>query len=323
MTKFNFKGGIRLKNWLIISIFLLIFALVLAGTVSASTVTNGKLTTKNDDRNMNVHQQQNITTSSESQVLNSKTKLLTHAKLTSFTPLKVNHANPADKSLNIPTTKLITIKFNRKITNPNKQLIQLRKIDGTVIPVTYTIQNNDIFIDHSPLNKYTTYILSLKKYSLKDSSGNVLNSTYTTRFKTGYTNLLKYNAKLIIPKLGISPKIYPDSPNHYNAVYHYANSAYFGTPGQCAFLGHRTTYSAILRYINLLNYGDQIIIKDYTSMKISTYRVVSHEILYNYQLTRNFKKYGTSSLILKSCYPVGYSYMKWIVHAKLVSTVPL
>lgn len=284
-----------MKNWLKISILILISAFVFAGAVSASSVTTSQLTTKNDNGKISSEHQQLTAAETVSREINSNTKLITHAKLTSFTPLNVSHTNPADNSLNIPTTKLIIIKFNKVITNPNKQLIQLRKIDGTVIPVTYTIQNNKIFIDHSPLKKYTTYILSLKKYSLEDSSGNVLTSTYTTKFKTGNTNLLKYKAKLIIPKLGISPNIYYDSPNHYNAVYHYANSAYFGTPGQCAFLGHRTTYSAILRYINLLNYGDQIIIKDYTSKKISTYKVVSHEILYNYQLTRNFKKYGTSS----------------------------
>ncbi len=309
---------------MIISIFLLSFAFIFAGAASASTVKTNQLTTKISDGGINSDHPVDIeNTGSVSKQENLKVSSVINTKVTSLTPLKVTSANPANKSVNIPTTKLIIIKFNRIIKDPNKQLIQLRKGDGTVIPVTYTIKNNEIFIDHTPLNKYTSYTLSLKRYSIKDSSGNVLSSTYRTKFKTGYTNLLIYKAKLIIPKLGVSPNIYKDSPNHYNGVYHYSNSAYFGTPGDCAFLGHRTTYSAILRYINLLNYGDQIIIKDYTSNKISTYRVVSHEIRYNYQLTHNFKKYGTSNLILKSCYPVGYSYMKWIVHAALVSTVPL
>jgi len=308
-----------LKNWLIIFIFLLSFAFVFAGAVSATTVKTNQSTTKISNCGINGQEQTAGLVSGQ----NSKVNSVINTKFTSLTPLKVTSADPANKAVNIPTTKLIVIKFNKKIKDPNKQLIQLRKTDGTVIPVTYTIVNNEIFIDHVPLNKYTSYTLFLKKYSLKDSQGNVLSSTYTTKFKTGYTNLLNYNAKLIIPKLGVSPNIYKDSPNHYNAVYHYSYSAYFGTPGDCAFLGHRTTYSAVLRHIDLLNYGDQIIIKDYTSKKISTYKVVSHEILYNYQLTHNFKKYGPSNLILRSCYPVGYSYMKWIVHAVLVKTVPL
>ncbi|UTB32490.1 MAG: Ig-like domain-containing protein [Methanobacterium sp. ERen5] len=314
-----------MKKRLVISIFLLSFAFVFAGAVSAAAVKSNQLTTETSDGGIISHQHQLKieNTGLVSKQKNLNVSSVTNTKVTSVTPLKVTSTNPANHSVNIPTTKLIRIKFNGIIKDSNRQLIQLRKGDGTVIPVTYTIRNNEIFIDHTPFNKYTSYTLSLKRYSLKDSSGNVLTSTYQTKFKTGYTNLSIFKAKLIIQKLGVRPNIYEDSPNHYNAVYHYSNSAYFGTPGDCAFLGHRTTYSAILRYINLLNYGDQIIIKDYTSNKISTYKVVSHEIRYNYQLTHNFKKYGTSNLILKSCYPVGYSYMKWIVHAVLVSTVPI
>jgi sortase (surface protein transpeptidase) len=316
--------GDKLKNRLMIFIFFISFAFVFAGAASATTIKTSQLTPKISNGGIDIDQP-------PSEIKNAglvygqgnlKGSSVNH-KLTSLTPLTVISSNPANNSVNIPTTKLIIMKFNRVIKDPNKQLIQLRKADGTVIPVTYTLRNKEIFIDHTPLKQNTLYTIFLKRYSLKDSTGNVLTSTYITKFKTGHTNLLSFKAKLIIPKLGVSPNIYKDSPNHYNAVYHYSDSAYFGTPGDCAFLGHRTTYSAILRYINLLNYGDRIIIKDYTSNKISTYKVVSHEIRYNYQLTHNFKKYGKSNLILKSCYPVGYSYMKWIVHAVLVSTVPI
>jgi LPXTG-site transpeptidase (sortase) family protein len=298
-----------LRKLLIIFSVLFISAFVLSGAVSAATVKTSNLTTKisNGGTNSDLH---SLATDS-------------NQKLVSLIPLHVTSTNPAYNAGNIPTTILITVRFNSIIKNSNKQLIQLRNSSGTVIPVTYTILNNEIFIDHSPLKKYTSYTLSLKRYSIEDQAGNVLTSNFTTKFKTGSTNLLNYKAKLIIPKLGVSPNIYADSPNHYNAVYHYPNSAYFGTPGQCVLLGHRTTYSAILRYINLLNYGDTLIIKDYTSNKVSTYKVVSHEIVYNYNLISHFKLQGESDLILKSCYPVGYSYMKWVVHAVLVSTVPL
>lgn len=298
-----------MRKLLIIFSVLFISAFVFSGAVSAATVKTSHLTAimSNGGTNSDQH----------------SLAMDNNKKLVSLNPLQVTSTNPAYNAGNIPTTKLITIRFNRVIKNPNKQLIQLRNSAGTVMPVTYTILNNEMFIDHSPLHKYTTYTLSLKHYSVEDRAGNVLTSTYTTKFKTGTTNLLNYKAKLIIPKLGVSPNIHTDSPNHYNAVYHYPNSAYFGTPGQCVLLGHRTTYSAILRYINLLNYGDTIIIKDYTAKKESTYKVVSHEIVYNYNLISHFKKQGESDLILKSCYPVGYSYMKWVVHSVLVSTVPL
>ena len=295
------EGKINLKKFLLIFSVLFISVLVLAGAVSAVSVETNHTSTK----------------------INSSTSYNSVKNLVSLNPPQVTSTNPINNAVNIPTTKLIVINFNRIIKNPNKQLIQLRNSRGTVIPVTYTIQDNKMFIDHSPLHEYTTYTLSLKRYCIANREGNTLAATYTTKFKTGTTNLLKYNAQLIIPKLGISPTIHADTLNHYNAVYHYPNAAYFGTPGQCAFIGHRTTYSAVLRYINLLNYGDTIIIKDYTSKKKSTYRVVSHETKYNYQLISHFKTYGKSELMLKSCYPVGYSYMKWIVHGVLVSTVPL
>lgn len=246
-----------------------------------------------------------------------------NAKIVSLTRLRVTGTSPVNNAMNVRTTKLIVIKFNRIIKNPNSKLILLRNSRGVFLPLTYTTKYNEIFIDHSPLKSHTTYTLTLKRGSVKDRWGNMLNSIYTTKFKTGTTDLLNYHAKLVIPKLGVSPNIYTDSPSHYNAVYHYPNSAYFGTPGQCVFLGHRTTYSAILRYINLLNLGDTIIIKDYTDQKKSTYKVLYHNILYNYQLKSHFRHHGESVLILKSCYPVGYSYMKWVVHAILVSTVPL
>ena len=288
-----------MQKKIILLLATLVVAFVFCGAASAATV---------DNNHINSSKITNVGTATVDQPLK---------------PPRVTSTNPANKALNIPTTKLIKISFTRLIFQPNHSLIQLKSSSGRIIPITYSIQNNALFIDHSPLQKNTLYTLTLKSNCVKDRTGNGLISTYTTKFKTGTTNLLNYKAKLIIPKLGVSPNIYADSPNHYNAVYHYSNSAYFGTPGQCVLLGHRTTYSAILRYINLLNYGDTIIIKDYTAQKVSTYKVVSHEIVYNYNLISHFKKQGESDLILKSCYPVGYSYMKWVVHSVLVSTVSL
>ena len=297
-----------------------VVAFVFCGAVSAATVINSdtntvKLTnvgTATDDQYYPAINSNRVVSQQDSSLQSVYVK----------NPPRVTSTNPVNNSLNIPTTKLIVISFSRLIYDPNNSLIQLKSSSGRNVPITYSIKYNALYIDHSPLQKGTTYTLLLKPNFVKDVSGYGLTSNYTTKFKTGNNNL-NFKAQLIIPKLGTRATIRSDTLNAYNAVYHYPNSAYFGTPGECAMIGHRTTYSAVLRYINLLNAGDSIIIKDYTANKLCTYKVVYHEILMNYQLKSTFKLQGESVLILKSCYPVGRSYAKYVVHGKLVSTVSL
>jgi sortase A len=240
-------------------------------------------------------------------------------------PPRVIRTNPINNAVNIPTTKLMIITFNRLIKYPSNSLIQLKSSHGTIIPITFSIKNNALFIDHPPLQKFTSYTLTLQPNVIKDQTGVGLESSYTTKFKTGNSNLF-FKARLVIPKLGIKPIIRLDTLNAYNAVFHFSNSVYPGTPGECALIGHRTTYSAILRYINLLRYNDLVYIYDYTARKKITYSVVSNGDIrwhVNPYIDINYKKSGESILTIMSCYPVGYGTNKWLAHCKLVSTVAL
>ena len=129
---------------------------------------------------------------------------------------------------------------------------------------------------------------------------------------------------LIIPRLGINCIIRSDTPNAYNAVYHYQTSVYPGNPGECAILGHRTTYSALFRYNNLLKNGDLVIIQNYKTKYI--YSVISNgdDIRWYFHPTPlTFKKSGEKILLLFTCYPPGRAVAKWVTHCKLVSTVNL
>ena len=301
-----------MQKKIILLLTTLVVVFIFCGAVSAATVKNNDLNTVNITNPSPTTVNHHVSSGSQSNV----------NTISTLNPPRVTSTNPINNSWNIPTTKLIIISFSRLIYNPNNSLIQLKSSSGRIIPITYSIKYNTLFIDHSPLQKNTTYTLTLKPNFVKDRTGNGLTSAYTAKFKTGNNNL-NFKAQLIIPKLGTRATIRSDTLNAYNAVYHYPNSAYFGTPGECAMIGHRTTYSAVLRYIDLLNTGDSIIIKDYTANKLCTYRVVYHEILMNYQLKSTFKLEGDSVLILKSCSPVGRSYAKYIVHAKLLSTVSL
>ena len=196
--------------------------------------------------------------------------------------LVVTSTSPANNAFNIATSKLIRITFNRPIKNPVNSLINFKSTSGNIIPITFSITNNSLFIYHSPLQKNTRYTITLKPNCIKDSRGNSFLLTYTTRFKTG-TSYSKYKfpsvylqARLIIPKLGVKSFIRSDSVNVYNAVYHYPNSVYPGNPGECRLMAHRTTYSKLFKYINLLKVGDLVIILDY-----------EHDLKYSYKVLSN------------------------------------
>lgn len=236
---------------------------------------------------------------------------------------KVKSTDPANNTFNIPTTKLIRITFTEPISKPNSTKVRLETYSDHVnVPVTYSIKGNSIYIDHVPLKNQRTYRLTVYSSFVRDSSGKG-SAYYSFRFKTKTTNLNSFNARLVIPKMGANIKIRSDTLNANNAVYHYPTSVYFGTPGECAMIGHRTTWTAPMRKIHTLTTGDLIYIYDYTANKISTYKYQYHEILPNSKLKSNWKKSGTSMLILKSCHPPGSGANKYIVYAKLVSNLPL
>jgi len=241
----------------------------------------------------------------------------------SKTPLKVTSTDPANYSYNIPTTKLIRITFSNPIYKPNSTKIKLETYSDQVnVPLTYTIQGNSIYIDHIPLKNLRTYRLIVYSNFVQNSTGNG-STYYSFRFKTKTTNLNSYSARLVIPKMGSNIQIRSDTLNANNAIYHYTNSVYFGTPGECAMIGHRTTWTAPMRKIHTLTTGDLIYIYDYTAKKISKYQYQYHEILPNWKLSNNWKKSGPSMLILKTCHPPGSGANKYIVYAKLVSSLPL
>jgi hypothetical protein len=67
--------------------------------------------------------------------------------------LKVTSTIPLNNAWNIPTTKLIRITFNKPIKNPSNSLIQLKSTLGTLIPITFSITKNSLYIYHSPFKK--------------------------------------------------------------------------------------------------------------------------------------------------------------------------
>lgn len=137
------------------------------------------------------------------------------------------------------------------------------------------------------------------------------------------SSILINTGELIIPKLGVDCTIRSDTVNAYDAVYHYPESAGYGQPGECAILGHRTTYSGIFKNIGELKPGDEVIIKNLISKKKYVYQVTSSgdDIRWDYKSNPiRFALEGEKRLLLMTCYPPGEKSAAWITHCKLVST---
>jgi methionine-rich copper-binding protein CopC len=81
-------------------------------------------------------------------------------------------SNPANKAINVKTNQVIIVTFSKPI-KAGSLLIELKNSNGTIIPLTFTINGTILTINH-PVLSYGTYSLSLHTGSLTDLSGNKL-----------------------------------------------------------------------------------------------------------------------------------------------------
>ncbi len=81
-------------------------------------------------------------------------------------------SNPANKAINVKTNQVITVTFSKSV-KAGSLWIELKKSNGTSIPLTFTINGNVLTINH-PVLSYGTYSLSLHTGSLTDLTGNKL-----------------------------------------------------------------------------------------------------------------------------------------------------
>jgi sortase A len=138
--------------------------------------------------------------------------------------------------------------------------------------------------------------------------------------KIDSANGFSYTSQLLIPKIGADYWIRSDTVNAYNSVYHYPESVYPGEKGECAILGHRTTYSGPFHNLGSLKVGDQVIINDQVLSKQFIYKVFSNGKDIRWDYKKNPIKFDHSSeprLLLITCYPPGRKQAAWITHCKL------
>jgi sortase A len=128
--------------------------------------------------------------------------------------------------------------------------------------------------------------------------------------------------KLFISKIGASYDVVQgtDTTSLEKGPGHYPGTAFPGLGQSVAIAGHRTTYLAPFRHIDVLSPGDQIVLTmPYARF---TYVVQFHRIVLPTALwvTRNV---GYERLVLSACNPLYSAAQRIIVFARLSQVVPL
>ncbi|HTR89917.1 MAG TPA: class E sortase, partial [Solirubrobacteraceae bacterium] len=101
----------------------------------------------------------------------------------------------------------------------------------------------------------------------------------------------------------------------------YADTRYPGVSGTTAIAGHRTTYLAPFRDINLLRPGDRIVVRmPYARF---TYTVAGQRVVAPTDVSAAIDQLGYSRLVLSACTPLFSAAKRLLVYARLTQTVPL
>jgi sortase A len=100
----------------------------------------------------------------------------------------------------------------------------------------------------------------------------------------------------------------------------YAETGFPGIAGTTAIAGHRTTYLAPFRDINLLVPGNRILVN--MPYGHFTYTVVGHEVVSPNDVEAAVASVGYSRVVLSACTPLFSAAKRLLVFARLTRTVP-
>ncbi len=101
----------------------------------------------------------------------------------------------------------------------------------------------------------------------------------------------------------------------------YTETSFPGITGTTAIAGHRTTYLAPFREINLLKPGNHILL--YMPYAHFTYTVVGQRVVSPTDVRAAISRVGYSRLVLSACTPVFTAEKRLLVYARLTRTVPV
>jgi sortase A len=129
--------------------------------------------------------------------------------------------------------------------------------------------------------------------------------------------------RIVMPKLGASYVVVngTDSEDLESGPGIYAETSFPGIPGTTAIAGHRTTYLAPFRNINLLERGDHILL--YMPYAHFTYTVLGQRVVAPTDVRAAVSESGYSRLVLSACTPLFSAAKRLLVFARLTRTVPV
>lgn len=128
--------------------------------------------------------------------------------------------------------------------------------------------------------------------------------------------------RIVVPRIGASYVVVKgtDVEDLRSGPGIYAETSFPGIPGTTAIAGHRTTYLAPFRDINLLSPGNHILLEmPYAHF---TYTVIGQRIVAPSDVEAAVGRVGYSRLVLSACTPLFSAAKRLLVYARLTRTVP-
>jgi sortase A len=128
--------------------------------------------------------------------------------------------------------------------------------------------------------------------------------------------------RIVIPRVGASYVVVKgtDTEDLKSGPGIYPETSFPGIGGTTAIAGHRTTYLAPFRDINLLGAGNRILLEmPYASL---TYTVIGRRIVSPTDVQAAVANIGYSRLVLSACTPLFSAAKRLLVFARLTRTVP-
>jgi len=101
----------------------------------------------------------------------------------------------------------------------------------------------------------------------------------------------------------------------------YSETPFPGVPGTTAIAGHRTTWLAPFRDINLLHPGNHIML--YMPYAHFTYTVIGQRVVLPTDVSAAISQVGYSRLVLSACTPLFSASHRLLVYARLTRTLPV
>jgi sortase A len=129
--------------------------------------------------------------------------------------------------------------------------------------------------------------------------------------------------RIVIPRIGASYVVVDgtDTADLISGPGVYKETHLPGIGGTTAIAGHRTTYLAPFREINLLQPGNHILL--YMPYADFTYTVTGHRVVWPTDVGAAVAQVGYSRLVLSACTPLFTAEKRLLVYARLTRTVPV